>query len=284
VEFFNKPYDLLESKKFLLAFAMGMSIFVFFFLWVFEPFGLENLLAEEKFSVIGIYAGASLALSALQFFVLQPLVFRNYKVWNTFLWLLLHLVLIGFINGFINSFLWNDGYISLYYLLYFQWVVVSIGILPIALFVTIHYAWLMRRRAERAVLVSTQLSARYNNPAVSSDSSEPTVVLKAANGKQALSCNPQQLIMVASVENYVEIHWLANDVIQKDLIRNTLINIEYQLSKKKLFFRCHKSYIVNKHFVRKVSGNAAGYKLHLSAGNYEVPVSRSLNTKIKSIF
>jgi len=43
--------------------------------------------------------------------------------------------------------MWNDGYISLYYIFYFQWVVVSIGVLPIVLFVTLHYAWLMRIRA-----------------------------------------------------------------------------------------------------------------------------------------
>ncbi len=276
----NKPYDLLASKKFLYPFAPGMGVFVFIFLWIFEPFGLENLADSEKFSVIGLYAGASLALSAFQFWAIQPLVFKKYKVCNTFLWLLLHLVLLGLCNGLINSFLWNDGYINLYYILYFQWVVFSVGVLPIALFITLHYAWLMKHRAEKALTITAHLKRSHQAP---QDKSESKISLKASNKKDALYCSLSQLIMIAAAENYVEVHTHEDGLLQKVLIRNTLTNIEKQLSHYQNFLRCHKSYIVNKEFVQQVSGNAAGYKLHLRVGDYEIPVSRSLNATINTL-
>ncbi len=280
-EYCNKPYDLIESKKFRYLFVLGMGVFVFFFLWVFEPFGLENLKDDEKFSVIGIYAGTSLLLAALQFLVVQNLIFKNYKVCNTFMWLLLHLVLIGLSNGLINSYLWNDGYISLYYVLYFQWVVFSIGFFPIALFITLHYAWLMKRRAEKALAVNARITEKQKR---TTDISETPVSLKAYNGKNAFIGTINRVVMIASAENYVEVHFIEKESVQKELIRNTLSNIEKQLAHHQVFIRCHKSYIVNKQFVKKIKGNAAGYKLQLRTANYEIPVSRSLNSKIKSVF
>lgn len=280
-EICKQPYDLLASKNFLYPFVFGMGAFVFAFLWVFEPFGLENLSGNKKLSVIGFYALAVLSLSAIQFLLVQPLIIKKHTVCNTFLWILLHLLLIGLTNAFINSFLWNDGYINLYSILYFQGVVLAVGILPIALFITLHYAWLMRRRAEKALAVNAQLAEKRNVP---KHNEEKIVSLKAFNGKIALKRSMSQMILIKSAENYVEIHFYENESIQKVLIRNTLSRIEQQVMDHPVFFRCHKSYIVNKQYVQGITGNAAGYKLHLNKGNYIVPVSRSLNTKIKSIF
>ncbi|WP_462281885.1 LytR/AlgR family response regulator transcription factor, partial [Salinivirga cyanobacteriivorans] len=270
----KKPYDLLGSRRFLYYFVPGMAAFVFLFLWIFEPFGLENLTDDEKFPVISIYAFAALLVSAIQFLLVQPFVFKTYRMCNTFLWILLHVFLIGLLNAFINSFLWNDGYINLYYILYFQGVVLAVGILPIALFITLHYAWLMHKRAEKALAVNTQLAASRSE---GGSNQESTIHLKALNGKVAVNCNVDQIIMLKSAENYVEIYYYDKEVLQKELIRCTLSNMEQQLSEFKDFIRCHKSYIVNKQNVEKVSGNAAGYKLHLKTGNLVAPVSRSLN-------
>ena len=276
----KKPYDLLASKQFIYPFVFGMPAFVFVFLWIFEPFGLENLTNSDKLPVTSIYTGAALVVSILQFVVIQPFVFKAYHVCNTFLWLIIHLVLIGFANAFINSFLWNDGYINLYYILYFQGVVLAVGILPIALFITLHYAWLMRKRAEKAMAVSAQLA---DSSSESGSKQQSMVYLKASNGKVAVNCTVNHLVMLKSSENYVEIYYYDKEVLRKELIRCTLSNMEQQLVEFSDFLRCHKSYIVNKEYVQQVSGNAAGYKLHLKTGGYSVPVSRSLNGKIRTI-
>ena len=47
------------------------------------------------------------------------------------------------------------------------------------------------------------------------------------------------------------------------------------------FFRCHKSYLVNLHQVKHISGNAQGHKLHLFYGDELIPVSRKNNSIIK---
>jgi DNA-binding LytR/AlgR family response regulator len=46
------------------------------------------------------------------------------------------------------------------------------------------------------------------------------------------------------------------------------------------FYRCHRSYLVNLNYIRHISGNATGYKLHLEGVNDLIPVSRNLNNEI----
>jgi DNA-binding LytR/AlgR family response regulator len=41
--------------------------------------------------------------------------------------------------------------------------------------------------------------------------------------------------------------------------------------------RCHRSYVVSRAAIERVSGNAQGYKLHLAAGQVVVPVARKYN-------
>lgn len=277
VTYLKKPYGLLESKGFVYAFVFGMAVFAFAFLWIFEPFGLENLTDNEKWPVISAYAGAALGISVLQFLVVQPLLFKRFRVYSTFLWLMLYLVLIGLSNAFINSFLWNDGQINLYNILFFQWIVLSIASLPIALFITLHYAWLMHKRAEKAMAINRRMNTE-NTP-----ESENTITLCNSNGKEELKLSKAKLLCIKSDDNYAEIHFLDSSQVKKHLVRNTLHNLEKQLGADNDFLRCHKSYIVNKSKIKEVSGNAAGYKLHLSHLDFEIPVSRKLNSRIQSI-
>lgn len=275
--FLKKPYDLLESKGFVYAFVFGMAIFAFVFLWIFEPFGLETLSDQEKWPVIGAYAGAALGISILQFLVVQPLLFKRFRIYSTFLWLMLHLVLIGLSNAFINSHLWNDGQIYIYNILIFQWIVLSIASLPIALFITLHYAWLMKKRAEKAIDINRRMNAQ--------DTQEPenVITLCNSNGKEELKLSKSKLLCIKSDDNYAEIHHLDSSQVKKHLLRNTLHNLEKQLGGESDFLRCHKSYIVNKSKIKEVSGNAAGYKMHLSRLDFEIPVSRKLNSRIQNL-
>jgi hypothetical protein len=274
----KKPYGLLELKQFIYPFVFGMAAFVFVFLWIFEPFGLENLADTDKYQVISIYTGSALLLSVVQFILIQPLLFRQFRICNTFLWLILHLFLIGISNALINSYLWNDGQLSFYYILYFQGVVLSIGILPIALFIAIHYGYIMKKRLKKAMAINQQI-----NPVKNRQTKQERLTLAALDKKQVLVCL-SDLVFVKAADNYTELHILKGQKIEKTLLRSTLTNIEKQVLPHGNFIRCHKSYLVNKNYVTKVSGNAAGYKLHLLNLEYSIPVSRTLNAKIEQLF
>ncbi len=68
------------------------------------------------------------------------------------------------------------------------------------------------------------------------------------------------------------------------VLRTTLKSISEAFEGIDKILKCHRSYIVNLHKVSRFSGNAQGYKLHFREGEELVPVSRALNSTIKSLF
>ena len=63
-------------------------------------------------------------------------------------------------------------------------------------------------------------------------------------GDLKLIVRPEMLYYIESADNYVIIHYLNSDKMEKMMIRNTLKNIEWRFRDKTLV-RCHRSYIVN---------------------------------------
>ena len=96
--------------------------------------------------------------------------------------------------------------------------------------------------------------------------------------KEELSFYPRELIYVASESNYVNFYLLRDNKVQKQVIRNSINNIEEQLSGIPFLFRTHRAFIVNIKQIRTKRGNSLGYQLKLIGIDEEIPVSRN-NTK-----
>lgn len=93
--------------------------------------------------------------------------------------------------------------------------------------------------------------------------SEQTLVLKTQQGELHLQL--KDIVYVEGERNYSYIH-LANN--KKELLSKTLSHLE-ELLDDKGFYRCHKSYLVNKvHIV------TAKNSLIILTGNLEIPISR----------
>jgi DNA-binding LytR/AlgR family response regulator len=68
-------------------------------------------------------------------------------------------------------------------------------------------------------------------------------------------------------------------VVKKEIIRNSINNIEQQLSGIPYFLRIHRAFIVNLKKVRSKQGNTLGYLIKLAGPEFKIPVSRK-NTRI----
>ncbi len=114
-------------------------------------------------------------------------------------------------------------------------------------------------------------------------SSKPLLVkIPTENKEEDFEVEADNLLYIQAADNYLEIIFLENQSISKKLIRNTLKSISEIVEKDfPQFFRCHKSYLINLHQVKHISGNAQGYKLHLFYGEELIPVSRKNNSIIK---
>jgi Response regulator of the LytR/AlgR family len=79
--------------------------------------------------------------------------------------------------------------------------------------------------------------------------------------------------------NYVVFYLNKNNLVKKEIIRNSINNIEQQLSEIPYFLRTHRAFIVNLKKVRNKQGNTLGYQIKLSDSEFKIPVSRK-NTEI----
>lgn len=106
-----------------------------------------------------------------------------------------------------------------------------------------------------------------------------TVKIQSKLKKESLTFLANELQFAVSDGNYVFFHLYKEREAKKVAIRNSISDIENQLSDIPFFFRCHRGFIVNLNMVESKKGNASGYLLKLKHSNDTIPVSRK-NTKI----
>lgn len=91
---------------------------------------------------------------------------------------------------------------------------------------------------------------------------------------EELSFYPSQFLYAISDGNYVIFYLKDNNTIKKETIRNSISNIEEQLSGIPYLVRTHRAFIINIRKVIKKKGNSLGYKLDVEGIDEDIPVSR----------
>ncbi len=90
-----------------------------------------------------------------------------------------------------------------------------------------------------------------------------------------------EIAFVRSADNYVELVFTEGPVFRKKLIRNTLKNVEQQIRQYSNFLRCHRTCLVNVHFIEKLIRDKENYWLSIKGFNEQLPVSRQHLLKLK---
>jgi DNA-binding LytR/AlgR family response regulator len=122
------------------------------------------------------------------------------------------------------------------------------------------------------------LAADYKEKAPTGDTAETYIRIESQLKKEELGFYPSQFIYAESESNYVIFYFLQDNIVQKEIIRNTISNVEEQLSHIPWFVRTHRAFIVNLKKVEQAKGNSLGFRIKLTGIDGEIPVSRS-NTK-----
>ena len=165
--------------------------------------------------------------------------------------------------------------------------VTLIGFFPITISVFITEQRRLKRNLAHAQALNEHLSHRSEPTIATSVSSQSTdvdkpaivaekpIMLTSESGKERLSLQPDQLIYIESVGNYVEVHWLNMTQPQKTILRNTLKDVAEVLRPYEQFLRCHRAFLVNLKAISQTEGNARGYQLTLTGAMTKIPVSRN---------
>ena len=119
-----------------------------------------------------------------------------------------------------------------------------------------------------------QLFEPNNNSVSSVVLTEELIQIESRLKKEVLSFYPSQFIYAESDGNYVVFYLKDKENIRKEIIRNSISEIEKQLSVIPYFMRTHRAFIVNMKKIISKKGNTLGYRLKLLDIDSEIPVSR----------
>lgn len=85
--------------------------------------------------------------------------------------------------------------------------------------------------------------------------------------------------MIQSANNYVKIYFEQKGVVSYSIIRLTMKKVEDGLAAHSMFFRCHRTYIINLDKIKHVEGNAQGYKVRMDGIEESIPISRNFSAE-----
>ena len=282
ISWLKRPYYYSSSTKFRFITSFGFGFFVWFFLYFFKPFKINNLNNNLFFYTLG-FGLITLGVLLFAFFILQS-VFKGYfnkEKWTIgkHLFFVFGLTFItGLLNWYYNNLVQDTSTIALVPFLALITYTLSIGFMPIIIVVFIEEL-LYRKKREK---VAQSINDVYEE--------EPTIKVKTiitittANKNDFLQVNLTDLLYINSEGNYACFFILNNKEVKEHILRASLQSVYNQLEKYNNMIRCHKSYIVNTRHINKISGNARGYLLHSSKFDFIIPVSRMFSKeKLKNL-
>jgi hypothetical protein len=253
-----------------------LSIFVFGFFSMYKPFNTHAAGAFSYETTMALYGFLSAIFIFLSLKILKSFKYfskcTEWTILKEFLSVLFILLVIG-IALYTLGFLiegpherWNIptflGSLKIAFLT---------GIIPLIFFTAINYQYLNSPLIRYNETETAAAGMRNRVP-------EDLIRINSQLKKEDLSFYPSQFIYCVAYGNYVVFHLIINEQYIKRTIRNSINNIEQQLTQIPAALRVHRAFIVNLKMVASKKRNTLGYQLKINNIDAEIPVSRN-NTK-----
>lgn len=268
-----------------------VSVVVLLFIFLFKPFNQhENTWQALTTGLVGgVTVFVVMLLLFLVLFPLFPRFFREegWTIGREILWLLIIIISISLANMAVMA-LWRSVTFSWQYVLTVIIDTAVIGVAPICVSIMINQARLLRRyRASASTLTQSLQQEPPPTTAITSfipsfpDNGLNLITLTADNGKEPVTMKSTDLLVITSADNYCKVFMLSDGRLKTVILRSSLKRLEGFLADHALFWRCHRTAVVNLAAISEVSGTAQGYRLHVRQMDELIPVSRSLNTELR---
>ncbi len=275
IHWLNKPYPFVTSLKKKLLTSLLFGLFIYIFLLVFQPFGLENIISSKVVYILGF--GVITTSVMLVCFIVLPFLFVkifNPEKWNVgkeILFVILNIILITIFNYGYNSTV-GFGFAQQHGILFFILITLSVGIFPVTLLIFVMELYLNKKHQKTALEISSKIK---NERLVNLSVPDSTINIITESKNEHFEIVVADLLFVKSEDNYCQVYYKNQNKIASKLLRISLKSIEYQFELHNNIKRCHRSYIVNKKQIFRITGNARAYYLHFDNCNEIVPISRN---------
>jgi len=277
------PYNSIQRSGII---ALLIGLFVFLFLFVFKPFGLNEMESHRLARASFTFGFISFICTAAVFILprlLLPKYFNedNWMVYKETTSIVIILLLVSVANYVYAA---KAGFITFSTIDFLSMLIwtLAIGVIIVFTLVSIKTNQALKKHLDQAQKMNHTIKDR--KILSTSEDQNPSILLSSEIEKQSIKVNPFHLLYITSVGNYLECHYLDEaGQPQSGKIRNRMKSMEEFLMDYPIFFRCHRAFIINKNFIESVEGNTKGYVLSLKHLDIAIPVARSKSAKLKTI-
>ncbi|PZX15136.1 LytTr DNA-binding domain-containing protein [Breznakibacter xylanolyticus] len=273
---FKKSYPFNDDLKFNTRLIFFITIGVFLFMWLFQPFDIGLLSVRERYYLMvgfAVITFFTLVLNLLYIPSLLPKLFASSK-WN--------------IQREIFYDLWILFTILMGYFFYTRWLgvmgfdfytvikLVLMAAIPLTVLIIFNHQKMLRTHLKMADEFNKKL--RDNK-----QSTDPMIHFKSDYQKDSLSIRVSTLVLIRSANNYIEVFWMDGSTLKNQMVRCSMTLAEMVVKEFKTIYKCHRSYIVNVRFIDRIEGNSLGYKVFCEMLSFPVPVSKNMVDKLREL-
>lgn len=272
----SKKYPFNNDLKVNLQSFAGVSLGVFLFLLFFQPLNLRNPDFENRLLIIAGFGAISLLWLCI-IRILFPSFFSKRVIeegWNYARELIINLAFLAFNSV---AFVFYARYVGQIPVTFHTVVIiVIISIAEMVIIVIINELFRLKKIVRQLnELVGIELIAP------SEAVKDVEIEFSSSNKSDYFKIFLEQILLIKSANNYIEVIYKTDDKISRKLIRNTINNTEELFAKYPTLVRCHRSCIVNRNSIQKIVKANDGLKLVLFDYPQEIPVSRQYALKLK---
>ena len=272
----NKKYPFNGDLKVNLQSFVGISLGIFLFFLFFQPFQLKNPDFNNQNLILAGFALISLILLCFlrilipsfstQAFAEEKWTYSK-ELFVNLAFLILNSVAFAFFARYV-------GQIKITFHSVIIIVLISLAAMVIVIVINEF------RRLNNQVKQLNELTG-LNNSVEISQGKDVEIEFISENKSDYFQIFLEQVMLIKSASNYIEVIYKTADKISRRLIRNTIKNTDELFSKYPSLIRCHRSCIVNKNYIQKLQKGNDGLKLVLFDYPQEVHVSRQYAIKVK---
>jgi len=258
---------------------LGISFGVFLFILFFQPFPFEKFDFNNGLVFIAGFAGIVFLFMFLTRIIIPRIIPKkdqdgNETVMNSYLegFIILALSSVAF-----TFYLRYVGSVHISFYIVFKEVLICL-VPPVVLKIYDVNKELIRQNES---LVSERKTIQKQIEKYEEDNLNKSIEFISEKGTENLTLLVAEVVFVQSADNYVEITYMEEDNLKKILVRNTLKNIELQIKPYSNFIRCHRTCIVNMHYIEKLNKDSGSHSLTIRGYQEKIPVSRQYLLKLK---
>lgn len=276
---FGQVTQLLNER---LKLPLFISFGIFLFILFFQPFPLDRFDFNNRLLFVAGF-GAIIFLFMFLIRIAIPRIIKNKNkteeepVLNSYLEGLFILILCSVAFTFYLRYV---GSVSISFFIVFKIVLICIAP-PVILILNDETKVLTQ---QNDLLLSERKMIQKQIEKYEEDNLNKSISFVSETGIESLTLLIAELVFVQSADNYVEIAYSEDVNIKKKLIRNTLKNVEIQLKQYSNFIRCHRTYIVNIHYIEKLHRDFSSHWITIKGYPEKIPVSRQYLQKLREIF